>query len=506
VVGWAEEEDALATPDLVGSQMFDGSLSSRIRPVDALVGPCSSWPGVGVSGVPAVMSLVSSLHGHLVAHGAMMARAFGVGIVMLPCCEDVVPMGVVELGTSSSQPSSCCESCLPLSVYQEPACEGLRVTMLCFEVVRRENRRLKGAMVTKCCCMKVSLYDDGSSWGVASTYWWGKSYLCRATYVEDPTLSHLELQANQALFESAPIQHKRDLMAVDAFLPAASIKHGSVSPASCIFAIIHRSLATQYLIGSYKAISLVLQCQSELPWSVLNALQVGGLAMLAWAHGTSPDLRGLHHGQGTSYSMSSMRWKSKSAFLQLENLMQVQYKGGRLELFPLKMCRQSCPVGVVNGKISPSSRSRKSDTRRDCTSQPAIRIITHFHPVASHLTISSLHHFPTLPFHTICVAHSRSTTFITQIDIMCSKRKRSVDDSPLSSYGAFSTPEAQSPIPFPQTFHGSMDVDVDTGSRPSGWDFASVGRVKSSDWGHRTRKRVRDNRPDERSIHRMFPA
>ncbi|KAF2027009.1 hypothetical protein EK21DRAFT_72909 [Setomelanomma holmii] len=83
------------------------------------------------------------------------------------------------------------------------------------------------------------------------------------------------------------------------------------------------------------------------------------------------------------------------------------------------------------------------------------------------------------------------------------KRKRSVDDSPLSisSYGAVSTPEAQSPTPFPQGFDGAMDMDMDTASRHNGWDFASASRVKSGDWGNRTRKRFRDNRPDERAIH-----
>jgi hypothetical protein len=167
------------------------------------------------------------------------------------------------------------------------------------------------------------------------------------------------------------------------------------------------------------------------------------------------------------------------------------------------MRRMYCWGGQV--KISPSSRRRKSDTRRDSAASLLHHYaLTHFHPVSSHTTISSLHHFPTRTFHTICIAHSRSITFITHIDTMGSKRKRSVDDSPLSSYGAFSTPEAQSPIPFPQTFHGSMDMDLDTCSRPSGWDFASASRVKNTDWGHRTRKRVRDNRPDERSIHRMF--
>ncbi|OAK94507.1 hypothetical protein IQ06DRAFT_286598 [Phaeosphaeriaceae sp. SRC1lsM3a] len=85
------------------------------------------------------------------------------------------------------------------------------------------------------------------------------------------------------------------------------------------------------------------------------------------------------------------------------------------------------------------------------------------------------------------------------------KRKRSVDDSPLSvsSYGAFSTPEAQSPTPFPDSFHGSSHMEIDNGSRHNGWDFASASRVKSGDWGNRTRKRVRDNRPDEDSIHQI---
>lgn len=71
-----------------------------------------------------------STHRHLVSHGAIMARACGVGIETSPCREEVVPIGVVLLGTASSQSSSCCESCLPLAVYHEPACEALRVTIL----------------------------------------------------------------------------------------------------------------------------------------------------------------------------------------------------------------------------------------------------------------------------------------------------------------------------------------------------------------------------------------
>jgi hypothetical protein len=65
------------------------------------------------------------------SHGAMMARALGVGIATWPCCEDVDPIGVVELGTASSQSSSCFESCWPSFVYHEPAWVALRVTILC---------------------------------------------------------------------------------------------------------------------------------------------------------------------------------------------------------------------------------------------------------------------------------------------------------------------------------------------------------------------------------------
>jgi hypothetical protein len=82
------------------------------------------------------------------------------------------------------------------------------------------------------------------------------------------------------------------------------------------------------------------------------------------------------------------------------------------------------------------------------------------------------------------------------------KRKRSVDDSPLSisSYGAVSTPTAQSPTHL-QSFDGAMDMDVDTLPRHNGWDFASASRTKGGDWGNRTRKRFRDNRPDAQAIH-----
>lgn len=51
----------------------------------------------------------------------MMARAPGAGMDTGPSCEDTVPMGVVELGTSASQPSSCSDSWVGLDVYQDPA-------------------------------------------------------------------------------------------------------------------------------------------------------------------------------------------------------------------------------------------------------------------------------------------------------------------------------------------------------------------------------------------------
>jgi hypothetical protein len=60
----------------------------------------------------------------------MIARAFSVGTETSPACEEAVATGVIELGTSASQPSSCCESNGPLSVYHEPAWVALRVTIL----------------------------------------------------------------------------------------------------------------------------------------------------------------------------------------------------------------------------------------------------------------------------------------------------------------------------------------------------------------------------------------
>lgn len=84
------------------------------------------------------------------------------------------------------------------------------------------------------------------------------------------------------------------------------------------------------------------------------------------------------------------------------------------------------------------------------------------------------------------------------------KRKRSADESPVSvsSFAGFATPDAQSPTPILNGYNGIMVLDAPA-SRGVGWDFSNLGRIKSSDWVLRTRKRVRDNRPDEHIIHGM---
>ncbi|KAL1796784.1 hypothetical protein ACET3X_005324 [Alternaria dauci] len=83
------------------------------------------------------------------------------------------------------------------------------------------------------------------------------------------------------------------------------------------------------------------------------------------------------------------------------------------------------------------------------------------------------------------------------------KRKHTSDDSPLSasSFGSVSTTDTQPPMSFSNGYDRTMEVDAPTNLRTNAWDFMSASRVKSSDWGNRTRKRVRDNRPDERVIH-----
>ena len=74
----------------------------------------------------------------------MIARACGVGIETWPCCEEAEPMGVVDSGTSPSQPSSCWDRSCLLSVYQEPAWVALRVTMLGFSDGNMERNALVG--------------------------------------------------------------------------------------------------------------------------------------------------------------------------------------------------------------------------------------------------------------------------------------------------------------------------------------------------------------------------
>ncbi|KAF2476661.1 uncharacterized protein BDR25DRAFT_252819 [Lindgomyces ingoldianus] len=82
------------------------------------------------------------------------------------------------------------------------------------------------------------------------------------------------------------------------------------------------------------------------------------------------------------------------------------------------------------------------------------------------------------------------------------KRKRSMDDSPVSTSSfAASTPEAQSPTPIPHQFDGAMDLDISSHFSLGRWWESRPGRLSSSDVGSRTRKRFRDNRPDERVIH-----
>jgi hypothetical protein len=85
---------------------------------------------------------------------------------------------------------------------------------------------------------------------------------------------------------------------------------------------------------------------------------------------------------------------------------------------------------------------------------------------------------------------------------MALKRKRSVDSSLSSSTSslAASTPEAQSPPLFPATETdntSSFNFNTSWPVRKSGWE-------SSAELGCRTRKRYRDNRPDERLVHVMF--
>jgi hypothetical protein len=131
---------------------------------------------------------------------------------------------------------------------------------------------------------------------------------------------------------------------------------------------------------------------------------------------------------------------------------------------------------------------------RDGSRVPRSAALHHYHPFipsrSSHLYASQLHPTTRTALHSAPLNSPISSNIHTTLAAMASKRKRSADDSPLSicSFGAASTPEAQSPAPFSS----------------NGWDFTSASRVKSGDWGNRTRKRFRDNRPDEHTIHGML--
>ncbi|KAF2279367.1 uncharacterized protein EI97DRAFT_430447 [Westerdykella ornata] len=85
------------------------------------------------------------------------------------------------------------------------------------------------------------------------------------------------------------------------------------------------------------------------------------------------------------------------------------------------------------------------------------------------------------------------------------KRKRSTDSSPISTSSSLASLSSDShpQTPFPSAYPSAMDADscsktpfnfnVEWGARKSAWEAA--------DLGCRTRKRWRDNRPDERVVH-----
>jgi hypothetical protein len=152
------------------------------------------------------------------------------------------------------------------------------------------------------------------------------------------------------------------------------------------------------------------------------------------------------------------------------------------------------------------ARNERHATRRRQPSAPLRTSISTTHISFKPLPPSHHAHQTHNPRCVPLILHSHPS-FISPNN-MSFKRKRSDDDSPLSvsSWGSISTLEAQSPIPFPQVFNGGVEMDMGASSRHNGWGFGSASRVKSSDWGNRTHKRFRDNRPDERAIHgRLFP-
>ncbi|EFQ92776.1 hypothetical protein CFE70_009122 [Pyrenophora teres f. teres 0-1] len=83
------------------------------------------------------------------------------------------------------------------------------------------------------------------------------------------------------------------------------------------------------------------------------------------------------------------------------------------------------------------------------------------------------------------------------------KRKHSTEDSSLSiaSFRAFSISDTPCIPTYDAHCGRGIDPFSEANSRSNAWDFGSASRVKSGDWGNRTRKRLRDSRPDEREIH-----
>lgn len=87
---------------------------------------------------------------------------------------------------------------------------------------------------------------------------------------------------------------------------------------------------------------------------------------------------------------------------------------------------------------------------------------------------------------------------------MALKRKRSCSNSSPASTSSFTTSTSrgsQSPTPAPRLFNGAMDLETPIPSNPVlSWNM-DVGKLSSLDLNSRTRKRFRDNRPNENIIH-----
>ena len=147
------------------------------------------------------------------------------------------------------------------------------------------------------------------------------------------------------------------------------------------------------------------------------------------------------------------------------------------------------------------ARSRRDDARVQPLKPPPHVIIASA-PLTCHLPEASHPHTSIHAFSLEYISYSANPNYDTSITMSC-KRKRSVDESPVSacSFGSFATPEAQSPTPIASGYAMDMEAPM---SRGMGWDFSNLGRVKSGDWIQRTRKRVRDNRPDEHVVHGMY--